>query len=119
MLVDRQSHSAPGTSAKGRKKFRTGNQTVLQPFPCRRVERQWGGIDMKSVGRKSEAIATGYLASESSSSDRALVSQETARTFNAGDRDRSLAVAGYLPVCVLSAKGALQNGENPPDWHAS
>jgi hypothetical protein len=46
-----------------------------------------GGEDMEAIGRKRWAIPEGYIPSESSFSDRALVSHETACILNAGDDD--------------------------------
>jgi hypothetical protein len=40
---------------------------------------------MKAIGKKRWAIPEGYIPSESSSADRALVSHETACILNAGD----------------------------------
>jgi hypothetical protein len=42
---------------------------------------------MDEIGRKRWAIAEGYIPSESCSSDRTLVSHETACILNAGDRE--------------------------------
>src|SRR5271168_2047950 len=42
---------------------------------------------MEPIGRKRWAIAEGYIPSQSSFSDRALISHETACILNAGDRD--------------------------------
>ncbi len=42
---------------------------------------------MDEIGRKRWAIAEGYIPSESSFSDRALISHETACLLNACDRD--------------------------------
>ncbi|HEY2184068.1 MAG TPA: sensory rhodopsin transducer [Xanthobacteraceae bacterium] len=42
---------------------------------------------MEPIGRTRWAIAEGYIPSASSSSDRALVSHETACILNAADRD--------------------------------
>ena len=45
---------------------------------------------MEAIGRKRWAIAEGYIPSESSYSDRALTSHETACILNAGDRDAKI-----------------------------
>jgi hypothetical protein len=42
---------------------------------------------MDSIGRRCWAIAEGYIPSESSFSDPALISHETACMLNPGDRD--------------------------------
>jgi hypothetical protein len=42
---------------------------------------------MDAIGRKRWAIAEGYIPSQSVSSERALVSHETACILNAGDKD--------------------------------
>jgi hypothetical protein len=47
---------------------------------------------MDAIGRKRWAIAEGYIPSQSSFSDRALISHETACVLNAGDRDAHVAI---------------------------
>jgi len=47
---------------------------------------------MSEIGRRRWAIAEGYIPSESSFSDRALISHETACILNAGDRDAHISV---------------------------
>jgi hypothetical protein len=47
---------------------------------------------MEAIGRKRWAIAEGYIPSESTFSDRALISHETACILNAGDRDAQVAI---------------------------
>jgi hypothetical protein len=47
---------------------------------------------MEALGRTRWAIAEGYIPSESSFSDRALVSHETACILNANDRDARVSV---------------------------
>lgn len=42
---------------------------------------------MEAIGRKRWAIAEGYIPSQSSFSDRSLISHETACILNAGDRE--------------------------------
>jgi hypothetical protein len=49
-----------------------------------------------AIGRKSWAIAEGYIPSESSYSDRALVSHETACILNAGARDAHVEITIYF-----------------------
>lgn len=44
-------------------------------------------VDMEPIGRKRWAIAEGYIPSESSFSDRTLISHETACILNPGDRE--------------------------------
>jgi hypothetical protein len=51
---------------------------------------------MVTVGRKLWAIAEGYIPFESSFSDRALVSHETACILNAGDRDTKVAITIFF-----------------------
>jgi hypothetical protein len=51
---------------------------------------------MNTVGRLRWAIAEGYIPSESSFSDRALVSHETACILNAGDKDAHVAITMYF-----------------------
>jgi len=45
------------------------------------------GIDMDTIGRTRWAVAEGYIPSQSSFSDRALISHETACILNAGDQE--------------------------------
>jgi hypothetical protein len=45
-----------------------------------------GGRDMQAIGRRRWAIAEGHIPSQSSFTDEALVSHETACIFNAGDQ---------------------------------
>jgi hypothetical protein len=51
---------------------------------------------MESIGRRRWAIAEGYIPSESSFSDRALTSHETACILNAGDRDAHVAITIFF-----------------------
>jgi hypothetical protein len=51
---------------------------------------------MIEIGRKRWAIAEGYIPSESSFSDRALISHETACILNAGDQDAHVAITIFF-----------------------
>jgi len=51
---------------------------------------------MVTVGRKLWAIAEGYIPSESSFSDHALVSHETACILNAGDCEAHVAITIFF-----------------------
>src|ERR1700739_71918 len=51
---------------------------------------------MEAIGRKRWAIAEGYIPSESSFSDRALISHETACILNAGDREARVKITVYF-----------------------
>jgi hypothetical protein len=51
---------------------------------------------MEAIGRKRWAIAEGYIPSESSFSDRALVSHETACILNAGDADAHISITIFF-----------------------
>ncbi len=51
---------------------------------------------MDAIGRKRWSIAEGYIPSQSSFSDRALVSHETACILNAGDRDAHVTITIYF-----------------------
>jgi hypothetical protein len=51
---------------------------------------------MDGIGRRRWAIPEGYIPSESTFSDRALVSHETACILNAGDRDAKVAITIYF-----------------------
>ena len=68
---------------------------------------------MDPIGRKRWAIAEGYIPSQSSFSDRALISHETACILNAGDRDAHIAITiffadrapvGPYPVTVAARR---------------
>jgi hypothetical protein len=51
---------------------------------------------MNQIGRKRWAIAEGYIPSQSSFSDRALSSHETACILNAGERDAHVAITIFF-----------------------
>jgi hypothetical protein len=51
---------------------------------------------MEAIGRKRWAIPEGYIPSESSFSDRALVSHETACILNAGDNDAHVTITIFF-----------------------
>ena len=51
---------------------------------------------MNAIGRKRWAIAEGYIPSQSSFSDPALISHETACILNAGDRDAHVAITIFF-----------------------
>jgi hypothetical protein len=51
---------------------------------------------MQAIGRKRWAIAEGYIPSQSSSSDRALVSHETACILNAGEADAHVTIVIFF-----------------------
>jgi hypothetical protein len=51
---------------------------------------------MESIGRKRWAIAEGYIPSQSSFSEPALISHETACILNAGDQDAHVAITIFF-----------------------
>ena len=51
---------------------------------------------METIGRKRWAIPEGYIPSQSSFSDRALVSHETACILNAGDADAHVRITIFF-----------------------
>ena len=51
---------------------------------------------MEPIGRKRWAIAEGYIPSQSSFTERALVSHETACILNAGDRDAHVTITIFF-----------------------
>jgi hypothetical protein len=51
---------------------------------------------MDALGRRRWAIAEGYIPSESSFSERALVSHETACILNATDKDAQVAITVFF-----------------------
>jgi hypothetical protein len=55
-----------------------------------------GGKRRQAIGRRRWAIPEGYIPSESSYSDRDLVSHETACILNAGERDAHVAITIFF-----------------------
>src|SRR5215470_16028123 len=51
---------------------------------------------MDAIGRRKWAIAEGYIPSESSFSNRELISHETACILNAGDKDARVAITIFF-----------------------
>ncbi len=51
---------------------------------------------MQPIGRKRWSIAEGYIPSQSSFSDRALISHETACILNAGDQDAHVTLTVFF-----------------------
>jgi hypothetical protein len=51
---------------------------------------------MEAIGRRRWAIAEGYIPSESTFTDPALVSHETACILNAGDRDARIEITLFF-----------------------
>jgi hypothetical protein len=51
---------------------------------------------MEAIGRRRWAIAEGYIPLQSSFTDRALISHETACILNAGDRDARIAITIFF-----------------------
>ena len=73
---------------------------------------------MEAIGRRRWAIPEGYIPSESSYSDRELVSHETACILNAADHDAHVTITGFFadrePVGAQAAAGDAadpQSGE--------
>jgi hypothetical protein len=54
------------------------------------------GNEMDPIGRKRWAIAEGYIPSQSSFSDRALISHETACILNAADEDAHVRITVFF-----------------------
>ena len=54
---------------------------------------------MQPIGRKRWSIAEGYIPSQSSFSDRALISHETACILNAADQDAHVTVTVFFADC--------------------
>jgi len=54
------------------------------------------GRQMEPIGRKRWAIAEGYIPSQSSFSDRALISHETACILNASDREAHVRITVFF-----------------------
>jgi hypothetical protein len=68
----------------------------VQPNGPSRVEGRAEVTQVVAIGRKVWVIAEGYIPSESSYSDRALVSRETACILNPGDRDAHVDLTIYF-----------------------
>jgi hypothetical protein len=85
---------APNVYARATKKFRQCNekQSLRVNIP---VESR-GKQVMDAIGRRRWAIAEGYIPSESSFSDRALISHETACILNAADRDAHVEITVFF-----------------------
>jgi hypothetical protein len=75
-------------------KFR--GETKVPAFALRLLSRRMEARSMDAIGRKRWAIAEGYIPSESSFSDRALTSHETACILNAGDREAQVAITIFF-----------------------
>src|SRR5579863_940275 len=56
----------------------------------------WQEANMQPIGRKRWCIAEGYIPSQSSFSDRALISHETACILNAGDQDAHVTLTVFF-----------------------
>jgi hypothetical protein len=78
---------------------------VAKKFPRRRNEGRPGGVivpvaarsqQVQPIGRRRWAIAEGYIPSQSSFTDRALISHETACILNAGDRDARVEITVFF-----------------------
>jgi hypothetical protein len=53
-------------------------------------------VDMQPIGRKRWSIAEGYIPSQSSFSDRALISHETACILNASDQEAHVSITVFF-----------------------
>ena len=62
---------------------------------------------MESIGRRYWAIAEGYIPSQSSFADRALMSHETACILNAGDKAAGAKVSSRVLMTRANARGEL------------
>jgi len=63
---------------------------------------------MDAIGRKRWAIAEGHIPSQSSFTDRALISHETACILNAAAASRTLRSPSSLPTAIRSAPTGLR-----------
>ena len=98
-------------NAKWTKKFRRWNQPMLFALQYAAV-RQHGGYSisalrgderapprkraMEPIGRKRWAIAEGYIPSQSSFAESALISHETACILNAGDQEAHVSITVFF-----------------------
>jgi hypothetical protein len=67
-----------------------------RPKPALRDQKALTGTSMEPIGRTRWAIAEGYIPSQSSFSDRALISHETACILNAGGREAHVAITIFF-----------------------
>jgi len=101
MLVVLRNHQRERDEAAGNKRRSApkvpSREPGLEPngaFVVSRARRNWakpnrprrGGRDMQPIGRRRWAIPEGYIPSQSSFTDKALVSHETACLLKAGDQ---------------------------------
>lgn len=77
-------------------KFRPWNQAARGRLGGWRRARRVGKIDVESIGRKRWAIAEGYIPSQSSFSDRTLISHETACILNAGEQEAHVTITIFF-----------------------
>jgi hypothetical protein len=71
-------------------------ETKARAFALTLLSRRMEARSMDAIGRKRWAIPEGYIPSESSFSDRALISHETACILNAGDREAQVAITIFF-----------------------
>jgi hypothetical protein len=96
--------ATPKTDARKAKKFPHRRISLRRYHPivelkardCVIKDGRAGVSDMEAIGRTRWAIAEGYIPSESSFSERALVSHETACILNATDRDAHVAITIFF-----------------------
>jgi hypothetical protein len=71
---------------------------VLRAADCQkwRRNRACGKVDLQSIGRRRWCIAEGYIPSQSSFSDRALISHETACILNANDQEANVSITVFF-----------------------
>jgi hypothetical protein len=98
MRSGRRSQTVPSPSIpESSKKFRHRNQRgaarVLRPLRGNKLDED---MTMDAIGRKRWAIAEGHIPSQSSFTDRALISHETACVLNAGSRDAHVAITIFF-----------------------
>jgi hypothetical protein len=75
---------------------RSVGRFFVPPIAERRRIRCSGEVDMQSIGRRRWSIAEGYIPSQSSFSDRALISHETACILNAGDQAAHISITVFF-----------------------
>jgi hypothetical protein len=96
--------------APRRRKVPDRHETKIAP-PALTPSSAEKGQAMDPIGHKRWAIAEGYIPSQSSFSDRALISHETTRILNAGDADAHVAITIFFGP--QSGRPLPRNGRRP------
>jgi hypothetical protein len=74
----------------------SGHGTAAPPAPLLQIRQQTRAAKMTALGQTRWAIAEGYIPAQSSFSDPALVSHETACILNAGDNPAHIRITVFF-----------------------